>query len=83
MTSESLGANAMAPIAKVVAVSVSRAHDTPRSRLSQTPPFAAPINHCLGSRGFTAMVETRPLLNFSALVGSSRSVNGDGPMLIQ
>src|SRR5687768_16859956 len=84
MTLGLLGANATAPMARVRAASVSGTHDVPESRLCQTPPFPAPINQCLGSVGWTAMVATRPLLSkFVGSVGVRTNVSGEGPMLTQ
>src|SRR6476620_1237747 len=76
-----LGANAIAPIAKVASPSERGRHDTPALRVSQIPPCEAPTSHRLGSVGSTAIDTTRPLTGWGGLTCPSRI--GAGPMFVQ
>src|SRR3954452_15136233 len=54
------GSKASAPTVSVAAKSVRGAQLPPRSKLSHTPPAAAPQSTCAGFAGSTAIVEIRP-----------------------
>src|SRR3954470_12390594 len=57
-----VAAKATAPIASEAVLSVFATQLLPPSRVSQTPPCAAPISQWLGFGGSTGMLVTRPLL---------------------